>query len=53
VLAQDPLLGKAAGFSAQAMANRCGTGTHPFEDAVVKLIKVIQSRTMRHGEFPG
>jgi len=23
----------------QAIANRCGTGTHPFEDAIVKLIK--------------
>jgi len=23
----------------QAMANGCGTGTHPFEDAIVKLIK--------------
>ena len=25
--------------NAQAIANGCGTGTHPFEDAVVKLIK--------------
>jgi glycerophosphoryl diester phosphodiesterase len=25
--------------NAQAMANGCGTGTHPFEDAIVKLIK--------------
>ncbi|MDD0813332.1 glycerophosphodiester phosphodiesterase family protein [Curvibacter sp. HBC28] len=25
--------------NAQAMANGCGTGTHPFEDALVKLIK--------------
>lgn len=25
--------------NAQAIANGCGTGTHPFEDAIVKLIK--------------
>ena len=25
--------------NAQAMANGCGTGTHPFEDAIVKLMK--------------
>jgi len=25
--------------NAQAIANGCGTGTHPFEDAIIKLIK--------------
>jgi len=33
--------------NAQAMANGCGTGNHPFEDAIIKLIKdnILNSKT--------